>query len=138
MLLSAKSDTSSFWRAPVLPFIEALTIAYGRKVCYTPHFHETFSIGAITDRFCHYLHGQSTHKVSAGTLVVMNPGEVHACNPIMDEAWSYVMFFVDAAWLGELQHEAGATANASFQPIAITHNPRFERVPKRWSHSMSS
>lgn len=119
---SVSFDTPSFWRDPALPFIEARTIADGRKVCYAPHFHETFSIGAITNGACHYLHGKSTHKIGAGTVVVMNPGEVHACNPMTDAAWSYVMFFVDTAWLGELQHETGATANASFQPIAITHS----------------
>lgn len=119
---SVSFDTPSFWRDCALPFIEARTIADGRKVCYAPHFHETFSIGAVTGGACHYLHGKSTHRISAGTVVVMNPGEVHACNPLTDEAWSYVMFFVEAAWLGELQHQAGATATASFQPIAITHS----------------
>lgn len=117
-----KPATPTFWREASLPFIEARTVPEGRELCYAAHSHSTFSMGAITAGACDYRHESHINRISAGTVVVMNPGEVHACNPVLDEPWSYVMLFVDAAWLASLQQEAGLTTAASFQPFAITHS----------------
>ncbi|MFC7293614.1 AraC family ligand binding domain-containing protein [Marinobacter aromaticivorans] len=29
----------------------------------------------------------------------MNPEWVHACNPVRNQPWAYLMLYVDAAWL---------------------------------------
>ena len=84
-----------FWRDAALPFIEARSIADGREVCYTRHSHEHFSIGAITAGRSTYVHEQASCEVATGTVVLMNPGDVHACNPIDDQPWSYLMLYVD-------------------------------------------
>jgi len=106
--------TPVFWRDAQLPFIEARSIADGRKVCYSRHSHDVFSIGAITSGQSTYLHEKTRQTISTGTVVLMNPGEVHACNPIDDQPWSYIMFYVDAQWLGRLQQACGV---AGFQAI---------------------
>ncbi|MGF6593859.1 helix-turn-helix domain-containing protein [Pseudomonas sp. 2835] len=90
---------SRFWRDPALPFIEARSVADGRKVCYAAHSHESFSIGAITAGRSTYISGDSQQQVAAGTVVLMNPGVVHTCNPIAGEPWSYLMLYVDWSWL---------------------------------------
>lgn len=116
------SDTPYFWRDNALPFIEARSIEDGRKVCYSRHSHEFFSIGAITHGHSTYLHEKSRQRIDTGTVVLMNPGDVHACNPIDDQPWSYVMFYVDTQWLTTLQHDAGLDRNTGFQPLAATHS----------------
>ncbi|MHC8362186.1 AraC family ligand binding domain-containing protein [Pseudomonas sp. LS2P72] len=110
-----------FWRDDALPFIEARSIADGREVCYTRHSHEHFSIGAITAGRSTYLHEQSQFQVSAGTVVLMNPGDVHACNPIDDEPWSYLMLYVETPWLTDLQHQLGFSQDLAFRRFSITH-----------------
>ncbi len=57
------SDDSQprFWRDAALPFLEARAVADGRKVCYAPHCHETFSIGAITAGASTYFNGTARH-----------------------------------------------------------------------------
>ena len=110
--------TPRFWRDVQLPFIEARSIADGRKVCYARHSHEIFSIGAITSGCCNYLHEKTSHGIHAGTVVLMNPGEVHACNPMDDQPWSYVMLYVDAQWLAGIQQASGGL----FRPLAATHS----------------
>lgn len=121
MSSDASNATPQFWRDPQLPFIEARSIADGRKVCYARHSHEVFSIGAITSGRSTYLHEKTRHTISTGTVVLMNPGEVHACNPIDDQPWSYVMLYVDAHWLAGIQHAGECGTNSGFQPIAATH-----------------
>ncbi|MCP3145177.1 AraC family transcriptional regulator [Pyxidicoccus xibeiensis] len=109
---------SRFWRDDRLPFIEAREVHDGRKVCYAKHFHETFSIGVITGGQSTYLNQTARRRVGPGAVVVMNPGDVHACNPIEDQPWSYRMLYVDTRWLASLQHELGLDANQGYHPFA--------------------
>ncbi|WP_223487484.1 AraC family transcriptional regulator [Pseudomonas sp. A-RE-19] len=111
-----------FWRDDALPFIEARSIADGREVCYARHSHAHFSIGAITAGRSTYIHEQSEYQVSAGTVVLMNPGDVHACNPIDDQPWSYLMLYVETPWLTDLQHQLGFSQDSAFRRFSITHN----------------
>ncbi|MFM4859162.1 AraC family transcriptional regulator [Aeromonas hydrophila] len=111
-------DHHSFWHDPVLPFIEARAVQDGRRVCYDKHSHPHFSIGAITGGHSHYLNQRSRQEVGRGHLVLMNPEEVHACNPIADEPWSYLMFYLDTGWLQRQQEEAGL--GDAFRPFDMT------------------
>jgi AraC-like DNA-binding protein len=110
-----------FWRDDALPFIEARAIADGREVCYARHSHAHFSIGAITAGRSTYVHEQAQFEVAAGTVVLMNPGDVHACNPIDDQPWSYVMLYVETPWLTDLQHQLGFGAELEFRRFSATH-----------------
>ncbi|WP_047336982.1 AraC family transcriptional regulator [Pseudomonas protegens] len=114
------ADAPLFWRDAALPFIEARSIADGRKVCYCAHAHEQFSIGCITAGVSTYVSEQTQRQVGAGTVVLMNPGVVHACNPIDDQPWSYRMLYVDTPWLTRLQHELGVSPELQFQPFEET------------------
>jgi AraC-like DNA-binding protein len=130
---TAVTLTPRFWRDPALPFIEARSVEDGRKVCYSMHSHEVFSIGAITSGQSTYLHEKSTHTISTGTVVLMNPGEVHACNPIEDQPWSYIMLYVDAQWLASVQQACGETQDEGLQPVAAA----FSRSPELFAGLLS-
>lgn len=110
-----------FWRDNALPFIEARAIADGREVCYARHSHAHFSIGAITDGRSTYVHEDAQFEVTAGTVVLMNPGDVHACNPIDDQPWSYMMLYVETPWLTDLQHQLGFARTLQFRRFSATH-----------------
>lgn len=107
-----------FWRSDALPFIEARSIDDGRKVCYAKHSHETFSIGAVTGGRSVYLNRHAREWVGAGAVVMMNPDDVHACNPVAGERWSYRMLHVDVAWFTKLQHELGFNENHAFRAFS--------------------
>ncbi len=111
-------DHHSFWHDAALPFIEARAVQDGRRVCYDKHSHPHFSIGAITGGHSHYLNQRSRQEVGRGHLVLMNPEEVHACNPVADEPWSYLMFYFDTGWLQRQQEEAGL--GHEFRPFDMT------------------
>ncbi len=108
------ATTPRFWRDPALPFVEARDVLDGRQLCYARHSHECFSIGAITHGRSSYLNERAREQIGAGSVVLMNPGDVHACNPLQGQPWSYRMFYVEAAWLGELQQQLGFSRN---QPL---------------------
>ena len=98
-----------------------LPIADGRKVTYTRHAHEHFSIGAITTGCSYYHYGARTFEISAGTVVLMNPGDVHACNPIHDQPWSYHMLYLDTPWLTDLQYQLGFSTDQGYRPFDTPH-----------------
>ncbi|MEN3113143.1 AraC family transcriptional regulator [Uliginosibacterium paludis] len=106
-----------FWRDAALPFIEAREVSDGRSVCYDRHAHDTFSIGAITGGCCNYLNGAHRERADTGAVVLMNPGEVHACSPLAG-TWSYLMLYIDCSWLGALQDEHGSAQGGGFRPLA--------------------
>jgi AraC-like DNA-binding protein len=108
----------TIWRDDALPFIEARSIEDGRHLSYGKHFHDVFSIGVIVNGQSVYVNGRQNETVGPGTVVMMNPGDVHACNPAGDEAWSYRMLYIDVAWLGSIQRELGVTRADHFQPFA--------------------
>ncbi|MEM5458540.1 AraC family transcriptional regulator [Paraburkholderia phytofirmans] len=119
--LRAKSASApQFWRDDTLPFIEVRSIEDGRDVCYAKHSHETFSIGAVTGGRSEYLNRHAREWIGAGAVVMMNPDDVHACNPVADERWSYRMMHVDVAWLTGLQHELGFGENHAFRAFSQT------------------
>ena len=115
--LAHLSRLPRFWRDERLPFIEARTIADGRKVTYSRHAHEHFSIGVVTTGRSYYHYGADTFEISAGTVVLMNPGDVNACNPIANEPWSYQMVYVDTPWLTDLQHQLGFSTDVGYRPF---------------------
>jgi len=117
---SANSTAPRFWRDDTFPSIEGRSIQDGRKVCYAKHAHDTFSIGVITSGRTTYVNKTSRERIGPGTVVVMNPGDVHACNPIGDEPWAYRMMYVDRTWLATLQQEWGCGANTDFRPFSAT------------------
>lgn len=110
----------TFWRDETLPFVEARAICDGREVRYGKHAHETFSIGIVVSGRCRYLNGTSQQHIGAGTVVLMNPGDAHACNPERGGPWSYRMLYFDAAWVTGIQQELGCGRSDQFQPFRAT------------------
>lgn len=107
-----------FWRDARMPHVELRKVDDGRMVCYAPHSHRQWSLGAITAGESTFVYRHEHHRVGAGTLVLMNPDWVHACNPVDDQPWAYLMLYVDTPWLTRLRHEGGLLDAPRWQDIA--------------------
>ena len=112
--------THRFHRDPDLPFVEVRDVRDAREICYVRHSHDTFSIGLVTSGRSLYLHERGRDEISAGTVVMMNPGAMHACNPVDVTAWSYRMVHIDADWLLGLQQEGDADVAGRLREIEAT------------------
>ncbi|BBD06917.1 AraC family transcriptional regulator [Desulfovibrio ferrophilus] len=84
-----------FWRDPDLPGVE---IRYSRytTVCFPKHTHDCYSVAIVEEGTNTAFLRDSTVAMTAGDLIVIHPGEVHACNPLQDSGWTYRMFYIDA------------------------------------------
>ena len=116
-----------FWRDARMPHVELRQVDDGRKVCYAPHSHVHWSLGAITAGESTFRYRDDRHHVHAGTLVMMNPNWVHACSAIDDRPWGYLMLYVDTAWLTELRYQAGLLAQLCWHdiPTAVIRERRW-------------
>lgn len=106
-----------FWRDSRLPHVELRVVEDGRKVCYAPHTHTQWSMGAITAGQSTFFYVDRRYRVSAGSLVFMNPEWVHNCNPIENQPWAYLMLYVDVEWLARLRFRLGLINEPVWQDL---------------------
>ncbi|MEG3080439.1 AraC family transcriptional regulator [Halomonas sp. 5021] len=112
------SSSPVFWRDQRMPHVELRKISDARQVCYAPHSHVHWSLGAVTEGRSTFSYRDTTYQINAGDLVMMNPHWVHACNPIEDQPWAYLMLYVDTAWLSNLRYQLGLLEAPNWQDIA--------------------
>lgn len=115
---SATTSSPIFWRNARMPYVELRKISDARQVCYAPHSHTYWSLGAVTAGKSTFCYRDATHQISAGDIVMMNPHWVHACNPIKNQPWAYLMLYVDTKWLSELRYQLGLLNTPHWQDIA--------------------
>ncbi|MBD3640179.1 MAG: AraC family transcriptional regulator [Marinobacter sp.] len=130
MKTATNNSKPIFWRDARLPHVELRKVADGREVCYAPHTHAQWSMGAITGGESTFEYRSDHYRVQAGDLVLMNPEWVHTCNPIDNQPWAYLMLYVDTAWLTDLRFRAGLLPERRWRDIstAVISDPIwFER-----------
>ncbi|RXJ68676.1 AraC family transcriptional regulator [Halarcobacter ebronensis] len=70
---------------------------------YKDHLHETFSIGINIDGESIYTNRNNKYDFKKGMLAVINPNEIHSCNPINKNPNQYYMLYLDKNWCFEIQ-----------------------------------
>lgn len=76
-----------------------LRISVDSSDCYRPHTHDEYSIGLVDSGSAVFQHPSGPADIGAGTVVLIEPHVVHACNTVTPARWSYRMLYIDAAWL---------------------------------------
>lgn len=112
-----------FYRSNVTPI--ELRCSTHSNACYGKHTHEEFSVGSVDSGQSDYFNNNIESKIEMGSLVIVNPLEVHSCNPIPDTNWSYKMLYVCPKWLGNIQSMIVDNPSKNFIPFSIihTHSP---------------
>jgi AraC-like DNA-binding protein len=107
-----------FFKSPMLPFVECRHTRNSGEH-YRAHSHTTLSIGAITEGAVSFESDGAESRLIPGTLIVINPEVVHACNPVEHEARSYHMLYLDPAWCQGVQSALFGT-DEPFLPVSRT------------------
>lgn len=114
-----KKDNTVSLNTCSLPFVEIRT-AVDSAACYHAHSHDEFSFGVIDKGAAKYMNHHAMHRIHAMDTVMINPGDVHSCNPYSEE-WSYRMLFVDAEWIGEMQREIFDSSLVDYQCFSTAY-----------------
>jgi len=89
-------DQARLWRAPSLPGTDILRATYVRQA-FRPHAHAEYAIGIIEQGAQSVRLGGSRQIFVAGTLALINPGEVHTGQAQTDSGWAYRMLYPPVA-----------------------------------------
>lgn len=159
-------DQHQIHRHPSAPWVE-LRVSENSRRCYQPHAHAEYSLGVVDHGQAIFHHPGGPQHVQAGSVVLIEPGVVHACNPDTASPWSYRMLFIKADWLHREVarhnprsiHRVGGSgkpqglvflsrrledpgvwevANRLCHPLQCTHDPqRLRRELPRWLAKLS-
>lgn len=87
-------------RPPEATWLE-LRVSVDSVDCYRPHSHREYSVGIVDEGEAVFRHPGGPDRIGAGTVVLIEPGVLHACNPLPGRRWSYRMLYLDADWFHE-------------------------------------
>lgn len=86
----------------MLHFAEA-RFSVGSTSPFKPHMHRAFSIGAVDTGEVLYRVDNQEVILRPGSLAVINPEILHACNPVSRQRRSYYMLYLDINWCLRVQ-----------------------------------
>ncbi|MBD2104440.1 AraC family transcriptional regulator [Leptolyngbya sp. FACHB-261] len=112
------------WSTQAIEPIELLHATYVTHT-FPRHSHEEFCIGVVTRGAETVLYRGTTHFAPAGSLIVINPGEVHANHAADARGWTYRIFYPQPRLMQQVASEiAGRTQNVPFFLEPVLQDPR--------------
>ncbi len=100
------SEQVKFWRDPRYCNLELLH-AYYITQNFSRHIHDTYAIGVIQEGAEGFTYRGASHIAPAGSIVMINPGEVHTGHAATEAGWKYRMLYPDVSLLQQAAAEAG-------------------------------
>jgi AraC-like DNA-binding protein len=102
-------DNARYWRTPLLPGADLLTAEYHDHE-FTPHWHDAYTIPVIEAGAETYRYQGAHHVAEAGSVPIINPGELHTGSRAMDEGWRYRVLYAPVAYIHALAEEIAGRA----------------------------
>lgn len=111
------NDRAQFRLAAHQPGVE-LYRAHIIRHAFEPHTHEAFGLGAIESGVERFRYRGADHLAPPGSLVLMNPDELHTGRAETEGGWRYRMAYIDPEVAARVTGEAGWWFGA-----AVGHDP---------------
>ena len=125
-----------FYKNHFLPFAE-LRFSRSSTAPFKPHMHKTLSVGAVHKGEVLYNVNGKKAVLAPGSLVVINPETLHACNPANETERSYYMLHLDTEWCFQVQRSMWEIERfVGVGRIRIDNVPLYERYCKAMEHLM--
>ncbi|MNV35164.1 Bifunctional transcriptional activator/DNA repair enzyme AdaA [compost metagenome] len=100
------NDRAQFRHAAHQPGVE-LYRAHIIRHAFEPHTHEAFGLGAIESGVERFRYRGADHLAPSGSLVLMNPDELHTGRAETEGGWRYRMVYIDPDVAARVTGEAG-------------------------------
>src|SRR2546430_2527255 len=121
--LPATHEQTTFWRADVLSdqklTVELLRATYVTHT-FVPHMHDAFVVGVIEQGAETFAYRGERHIASSGSVVLINPAEVHTGSAFTEGGWTYRTFYPDPVLMQYVASDlAGRTRSVPSFPQAV-------------------
>lgn len=100
------NDRAEFRRATHQPGVE-LYRAHIVRHAFEPHTHEAYGLGAIESGVERFRYRGTEHLAPSGSVVLMNPDELHTGRAETASGWRYRMVYIDPDVVARVTGEAG-------------------------------
>ena len=98
MISKPVEEQANFWHDALLGDLELLHATYITHA-FAPHIHEGYAIGVIERGAEQFAYRGAQHVAGAGSVVIINPAEVHTGQAAVDNGWTYRMLYPAAEQL---------------------------------------
>lgn len=114
------------WQVPALGGTELLHAQYDKQ-CFTPHVHESYVFSIIESGAQRFRYRGTEYVAPAGSVVLLNPDEVHTGAKAAEQGWRYRGFYPDQKCLADVLAELALNHQAlpRFQPCALNDSQLF-------------
>ncbi|MFN3986623.1 MAG: AraC family ligand binding domain-containing protein [Rhodocyclaceae bacterium] len=114
---------NEFVRFATVPDLPGVELYSARLVdhAFSPHVHETWSIGVIEAGVERFRYRGGAHLADAGTLVFLNPDEPHTGEAGATGGWRYRMLYLDANAFSPL------LGRSAYFPVPTVRDPQAAR-----------
>ncbi|WP_088140959.1 AraC family transcriptional regulator [Achromobacter xylosoxidans] len=99
-------DRAEFRQAAHLPGVE-LYRAHIIRYAFEPHTHEAYGLGAIEAGVERFRYRGAEHLAPSGSVVLMNPDELHTGRAETEGGWRYRMVYLDPEVVARVTGEDG-------------------------------
>ncbi|QNI38013.1 AraC family transcriptional regulator [Edaphobacter albus] len=96
-----RGESARLWRHVNLYEVELFHGSY-QKYQFAKHFHRVPAIGVVDRGAMSTYCRRENHVVGTGTVLLLNPGDVHAPAPAGTSGWSFRMFYLDPSFLATI------------------------------------
>lgn len=118
-----RRETATFWRAPEVDGLELLRATYVTHA-FSRHMHETFAIGVVEAGAEQFYYRGRIHVAPAGTIVLIQPGEMHTGEAATDAGWTYRMIYPAVHLLQRVAQEVvGRHRDMPYFPNPVVRDP---------------
>jgi AraC-like DNA-binding protein len=97
-------ERTHFWTAPEYGDLELLNATYITHQ-FAPHFHEEYAIGIIESGAEQYEYRRQWYRAASGSMVIINPGEIHTGSAATADGWTYRMTYPGITLMRQLAQE---------------------------------
>jgi len=112
-----------FWHDATLSNLELLRATYVTHT-FAPHTHEGYVIGVIEQGAEQFEYRRSRHIAPAGSIVFINPGEVHTGSSATDHGWTYRTLYPSIELLQRAVSDlTGRQRDIPFFAEPVVHDP---------------
>lgn len=88
-----QNESAILWRNERVEGVELFRGDF-QAYSFTRHFHSVASFGAVQAGVMRSWHRDRNYTLQAGTVMLFNPGDVHAPFPADNRRWSFRMFYL--------------------------------------------
>ena len=116
-------ESIKFWHDVTLSNLELLHATYVTHT-FAPHTHEGYVIGVIEHGAEQFAYRRRQHVASAGSIVFINPGEMHTGSSATEHGWTYRTLYPSTELLQRAVSDLTARSrDIPFFAEPVVHDP---------------